>query len=169
MSGLSAADKIYLEKVLGMAGGYVLNFTDAAFGQFFHRYNVDIHGIQYQFYGTSKAKKLRVFWGKESDALVAEVLSEMLDTYEALCDSAGHERDTASLAKSREIVGRLSGTPPQANYMTEEWFLKEEFDIPSIHKLPVEFAVSEIIQERLHEAQAVSVCGSILVRNFPMW
>ena len=166
MSGLSAADIIYLEKVLGMAGGYVLNFNDAKFGQFFFRYNIDIHSTRYQNYGTSKARKLRAFWDKEADTLVGEVLSEMLDTYEALCDSAGRERDSASLAKSREIVARLTGTPPQANYMTDEWFLEGEFDFPSIHKLPVEFAVSEIIQERLNEAQKCLAAGAFLATIF---
>ena len=166
MSSLTVADKLYLEKVLGMGSGYVLNFTDATFGQFFYSYDVDIHGADYQTYGTSKAKKMRAFWENEPDVLVGRVLSEMLDAYEALCNSSGNERDSSSLRKSREIVARLSGT------LTDERFLSKEFQIPTVQKLPVSFAVSTIIQDRLKEAQAclsagthlsvIFQCGSVL-------
>ena len=84
-----------------------LNFTDATFAQFFVSYNVDIHGVAYQSYGASKAKKMRALiptcWEREPDILVGRVLSEMLDVYEALCDSDGRERDSTSLRRSREI------------------------------------------------------------------
>ncbi len=172
MSSLTAADKLYLERVLDMGGGYVLNFTDADFGQLFKRYNVDIHGTRYQTYGTSKAKKIHAFWEKEPDALVGSVLSEILDVYEALCDSGGCERDSASLGKSREIVARLSGIHLGVNSITDVEFLNEEFGVPDIQKLPIDFAVSEIIQDRLKEAQkclsvgahlsAIFLCGSVL-------
>ena len=64
MSSLTVADRLYLEKSLDMSGGYVLNFTDATFGQFFEAYSVDIHSDRYHIYGTSKAKKMRAFWEK---------------------------------------------------------------------------------------------------------
>ena len=172
MSSLTAADKLYLEKVLDMGSGYVLNFTDATFGQFFRSYDVDIHSADYQTYGTSKAKKMRVFWENEPDVLVGRVLSEMLDTYEALCDSDGNKRDSTSLRKSREIVAKLSGTLPEVDSIADEGFLSKEFQIPNVQRLPVDFAVSTIIQDRLREAQAclsagahlsvIFQCGSVL-------
>ncbi len=61
MSGLTAVEKRYLEKILDMSSGYVLDFTDATFAEFFNRYNVNIHGNQFQTYGTSKAKKCARF------------------------------------------------------------------------------------------------------------
>ena len=67
-----------------MGCGYVLDFTDAAFGEFFERHSVDLHGRKYQTFGTSgtsKAKKLRAFWASEPDRRVGTVLSEMLDLY----------------------------------------------------------------------------------------
>ena len=172
MSSLTAADKLYLERVLNMVGGYVLNFTDATFAQFFDGFNIDIHGARYQTYGTSKAKKMRAFWEKESDVLVGRALTEMLDAYEALCDSDGRERDSTPLKKSREIVARLAGKLPEAESITDEGFLSKEFQIPNVRKLPVDFAVSEIIQDRLKEAQlclcvgahlsVIFQCGSVL-------
>ena len=166
MSSLTAADKLYLEKVLDMSSGYVLNFTDPTFGQFFDSYSIDIHGAEYQTYGMSKAKKMRAFWEKESDALVGRVLAEMLDAYEALCDSAGRERDSASLERSREIVRRLSGKLPGSESTDAEGFLSKEFQIPNVQKLPVDFAVSTIIQDRLKEARACLSVGAYLSTIF---
>ena len=73
MSDLTGVDKIYLEKILNMGGGYVLDFNNVAFGQFFRRLGVEIHSAQYQIYSTSKANKMRAFWERESDAVVGEV------------------------------------------------------------------------------------------------
>ena len=172
MSSLTAVDKRYLEKTLNMGGGYVLDFTDATFGEFFNHYDVDIHSVQYQTYGTSKAKKLRAFWERESDALVGCVLSEMLDNYEAECDLNDRERDIGLLAKSREIVARLSGKTAAVKPMATEGFLNKEFEIPNVQKLPVEFHVAKIIESRLEEARVslsnrtylsvIFLCGSVL-------
>ena len=172
MSSLTNVDKRYLEKVLVMGSGYVLDFSDATFGQFFNSYSVDIHGARYQTYGTSKANKMRAFWDTESDELVGRVLSEMLDICEVLDYSAGHERDSELLEKSREIVARLSGMPPETGSVSSEVFLNKEFDISNIQNLPVDSEVSDIIQDRLQEAQAcltvrahlsvIILCGSIL-------
>ena len=67
----------------------MLDYTDATFGAFFRTHHIDIHGPKYQTYGTSKAKKMRAFWDLEADKVVAGVLGEMLDAYEANCDIRG--------------------------------------------------------------------------------
>ena len=173
MSSLTNVDRRYLEKVLVMGSGYVQDFSDASFGQFFNSYNVDIHGARYQTYGTSKANKMRAFWDTEPDELVGRVLSEMLDICEVLYYSAGREGDSVPLKKSREIVARLSGiTPPETNSVSNRDFLNKEFEISNIQNLPVDSEVSDIIQDRLQEAQAcltvgahlsvIILCGSVL-------
>ncbi len=172
MSSLTAVEKLYLEKILDMGGGYVLNFTDATFAEFFKRYKVNIHGNQYLTYGTSKAKKMRAFWERESDALVGRVLSEMLDNYEAECDLNDRKRDNDLLLKSREIVSRLSGKTTAAEPMAVEGFMNKDFEIPNIRRLPVEPHVADIIDGRLNEARkalsagahlsVIFLCGSVL-------
>ena len=172
MSTLTVAEKLFLEKVLDMSGGYVLHFTDDTFGQFFDNYNISIHSAKYQNYGTSKAKKMRAFWEKEPDVLVGRVLDEMLDVYQAHCDSGGGELDSKSLSKSRETVARLSGKPPEGEAITDDEFLNEDFLIPNVQKLPVESTVATIIQDRLREAKTclsvgahlsvIFQCGSVL-------
>jgi len=173
MSSLTDVKKRYLENLLGMQSGYVLDYSDATFGEFFSRYKTDIHGKKYQTYGTSKAKKMRAFWEQEADPLVGQVLSEMLDSYEADCDLNGREVDAAVLKKARDIVSRLAGksAPPESAQSDDE-FLHREFSIPNIQKLPIETQAVPIIESRLKEARAamgakaylsvIFLCGSVL-------
>lgn len=173
MSTLTDIEKRYFEKLLGMQSGYVLDFSDAKFGEFFSRHKVNIHGSKYQTYGTSKAKKLRAFWEQESNALVGNVLSEMLDSYEADCDLNGREVDKSVLEKSRSIVVLLTGKPETVkSSQTVDDFLHSEFTIPNIQKLPIEAQVIPIIEKRLAEARialgagahlsVIFLCGSVL-------
>lgn len=173
MSSLNDIDKRYLERILGMGDGYVLDYSDPSFGEFFQRHKVNIHGPKYQTYGTSKAKKLRAFWEQEPDGLVGTVLDEMLDSYEASCELDGRELDQAILDKSRAIVARLGGKKATtSNAQTENEFLNKEFSIPNIEKLPIDYAVTAVIRRRLEEARialgagahlsVIFLCGSVL-------
>ena len=172
MSSLNFSEQHHVEKILDMSGGFVLDFTDATFAAFFKRHGIDIHGTRYQTYGISKAKKMRGFWEREPDRLVGQVLSELLDYYEAQCESGVLERNPVSLQKSRESVARLCGEPISANSTPDEEFLRREFEIPNIQNLPVDFAVYEIIEDRVKEAQSclsngahlsvIFQCGSVL-------
>jgi hypothetical protein len=115
---------------------------------------------------------MRAFWEQESDQLVAKVLGEMLDSYEANCELNGHDVDTAILSRSRDIVSRLSGKASASEATDETNFLEKELTIPSIHKLPVESQVATIIEARLIEARTalkvraylsvIFLCGSVL-------
>lgn len=163
MSTLTDIEKRYLEKLLGMQSGFVLDYSDPKFGEFFRRYKIDIHGSQYQSYGSSKAKKMRAFWESEPDDLVGKVLAEMLESYEADCDLNSRPMDAPLLDKSRAIVGRLSGkTAPAAPAATVDDFLHREFAVPSVRKLPVEASVVAIIESRLTEARLAMGAGAYL-------
>ena len=172
MSSLATVERRYLESVLKMGGGYVLDFTDATFAEFFNPHGVDIHSHKYHTYGSSKAKKLRAFWDQASDALVGRVLSEMLDNYEADCDLNGRDVDAGLLTKCRDIVAKLSGNVRSEKPATVDGFLKEDFEIPNAQKLPVDFRVAELIEGRLKEARlalsagahlgVILLCGSVL-------
>jgi hypothetical protein len=174
VSSLTDIEKRYLEKMLHMGSGYVLDYSDKTYGEFFNRYRIDIHDQKYQTYGTSKAKKMRAFWESEPDALVGKVLTEMLDSYEADCDLNNKPPDTALLAKARGIVGRLCGTAtaPKAAAPSADDFLNHEFTLPNVQKLPIEVQAIPIIESRLAEARkalkagahlsVIFLCGSVL-------
>lgn len=175
MSSLTDIEKRYFENLLGMASGYVLDYTDQTFAEFFNRHRIQIHGAKYQTYGGSKAKKLRSFWEQEPDAVVGKVLSELLDAYEAVSTLNGQQSDTAILEKARCIVARLEGKPapsPKSTAQTVDDFLHSEFTIPNIQKLPIEAQAVPIIESRLTEARTamgagaylstILLCGSVL-------
>lgn len=172
MSSLSDIEKRYLERILAMESGYVLDYSDATFGEFFARHKIDIHSQTYQTYGTSKAKKMRAFWERESDNIVAPILSEMLSAYEASCELNGRTIDTAILEKAKAAVSRLSGKSPASTSEAVGGFLNREFAVPNLHKLPVEPQVATIIDARLDEARkalnagaylsVIFLCGSVL-------
>ena len=173
MSSLTDIEKRYLERLFGMQSGYVLDYSDATYGEFFRRHSVNIHGTKYKTYGTSKAKKMRAFWEQEPDNLVGQVLSELLDSYEADCELNSREVDVPILEKGRGISCRLTGKPmPVKPSPNIDDFLDREFAIPNIKKLPVEPQVGSIIQSRLDEARlalqagaylsVIFLCGSVL-------
>lgn len=173
MSSLTDTEKRYLEKLLSMAGGYVLDYTNATFDDLFKRHGIEIHSQKYQIHGTSKAKKIRYFWKCEPDILVAKVLSEILDSYETDCSLNNLKVNTNILEKSRDIVARLSGEVISKNPLqSDDGFLQNDFVIPNIRKLPIEEQAIPIIERRLEEvgralgAQAylsvIFLCGSIL-------
>ncbi len=173
MSSLKYVEKRYLEGALQMGDGYVLDYSDRTFGEFFRRQGVDIHGPKYRTHGSSKAKKLRSFWEQESDVVVGRVLSNMMDEYEAECEISGKEVDGPLLERARGILARLLGRPQDiGREKTVQGFLREEFAIPRVQNLPVEATVAPIIEGRLREIQKVLevraylsvivLCGSVL-------
>ncbi|WOI27330.1 hypothetical protein R1T44_08110 [Cobetia amphilecti] len=167
MSSLNDVEKRYFEKLFGMQSGYVLDYSDSTFGEFFYRHNINIHGQKYQTYGTSKAKKLRAFWEQASDALVGKVMGEMLDAYEADCVLSSRTSETSILEKARGIVARLSGVPVSSKpTQAVDDFLHNEFTIPNIRKLPIEAMAVPVIESRLNEARTAMGAGAYLSTIF---
>lgn len=171
MSSITEVEKRYFERLLDMSTGYVLDFTNATFAEFFQKHNVAIFNHQYERYGTSKAKRLRSFWERESDVLVGKILSGLLDVYEVICDLEEHQKNNNLLNKCRRVVARLSGTLPATTVVTQS-FLEKDYTIPDAHALPIDANVASIIDNRLHEIpvvlkaggylSAILLCGSVL-------
>ena len=167
MSSLTTAEKRYFENIFGMSTGYVLDFSDSTYGDFFSKFGIDIHDDKkYLVNGTSKAKKMRAFWEQEEDATVARVLNELVDLYETNCDLGGQDLDAIVLDKCRNIIDRLFGRTYSTKPVTADQFLEEQIAIPSLQKLPVESAVVRIIEERLREVELVSKAGAHLSTIF---
>ena len=119
MSALSIADRNNLEKFLGMSGGYVLDFSDRTFGEFvFEAIEIDIHDEKYTSEGTSKAKKLRMFWKMEPDHIVGKLLLALIEHGESL----SNEEDAARRAlatKCRDIATHLLAGSPSFGALKE--------------------------------------------------
>ncbi len=173
MSSLTSTEKRYLEEILNMGGGYVLDYSNPTFKSFFSSHQINIYDKKYEFYGPSKANRMRAFWRRKSDSCVGKVLSEMLDSYVASCDIGGQKIDTRNLEKSREIVARLLGKSVSKDETKDiDGFLAREFTLPNIDNLPIDSHIIPIIKSRINEAgiafkhgahlSVILLCGSTL-------
>ena len=72
MAILSFQEKQLIERVFGMGGGYVLNFTNREFEEFMK--DVVSYSIYQKYPGLSKAKMLRRFIEEESDTYVGKMI-----------------------------------------------------------------------------------------------
>lgn len=79
MSDLNSRERRKLEELLGMGSGYVLNFSDRTYFEFFDEFvGKNIDDERYRVRGTSKANRMRAFWEIEPNHTVAKALQELL-------------------------------------------------------------------------------------------
>ncbi len=119
MSGMShlkirTVDMRVLDKVFGMEGGYVLDFSNRTFAEFFREeLQVDIYDPRWAVHGGSKAKRLRYYLRQANPKTVLDTLNALWEYREA--SSVTHEYpeldDKVRAAFSR-IIERFGGTPP---------------------------------------------------------
>ena len=80
MSDLSSIEKLKFEKLFGMNSGYVIDFSNRTFEQFVLEHTgVEIYDEKYNYGSGSKANRLRAFWDKEPNFLVAKFLEQLLN------------------------------------------------------------------------------------------
>jgi len=83
MSDLTKIEKLKLEKLLQMGGGYVLDFSNRTFEEFIlESVHIDIYDEKYSHWSGSKANRLRAFWEKEGNYTVAKLLEDLLEYWE---------------------------------------------------------------------------------------
>ena len=79
MADLSSIERRKLERLLRMGGGYVLDFSDRTFSEFFEEHTRrDIDAAVYRERGTSKANRMRGFWVVEGNHLVGKVIQALI-------------------------------------------------------------------------------------------
>lgn len=168
MSTLKAHEKVIFEKLFDH-NGYVLNFNDRTYAEFFREHGINIDADKYRVNGSSKMRRLRVFWEVEPDAIVAKALSAML---EYAC--AVEKVDGADRTKAISILSRLSGKAPNTEQtaQTQEDFLKQVFSDLKLAKLNIDAQLQSVIEQRIDEIHkslragaslsVIFLCGSTL-------
>lgn len=118
MSSLNSRDRRRLEPFLDMGGGWVLNFSDRTFNEFFVEHvGVNIDDPKYLFRGTSKAKRMRAFWELDSDYTVARALEALIewgDEFKCLPDDAQLRSDVQAII----VQLKLSSPVPEVDAFT---------------------------------------------------
>ncbi len=114
MSTLEMHEKAIFERLFDR-GGYVLDFTNRTFAEFFREHRIDIEAQKYHFNGQSKMKRLRTFWEIEPDDIVGKVLQAPLK----YASSIG-EMDLELNLKAQKIICRLLGQNYQSTDLQEK-------------------------------------------------
>ena len=113
MSTLKHQDRILLERFLEMGSGYVCDFSDRTFADFVvESVNVDVYTAEYTEQGTSKAKRLRMFWKNESNYRTAKLLKDMLAYWRRQKEVADADLNRALFDNCWDIVTRLEAESP---------------------------------------------------------
>jgi len=172
MSSLKTVEKKLFEDLFGMGGGYVLDFTNNTFAEFFRgTVDIDIYADKYSFNGDSKAKRLRAFWEVEPDSVAGIVLSEMLDVWKYESLKSGNATNDAQYKEGKKIADRLLSKKVREGDSEKE-FLDKDFGGVSVNTLPIDSSLLAILEDRLKEASSclqvdaslsvIFLCGSIL-------
>jgi len=110
MSDLAAIEKRKLERALGMGSGYVLNFSNRTFAEFFlDSFGIDIYDAKYDHGSGSKANRMRAFWDVESSFLVGRVLELLFTKWKEFRGYASPEEPPE---ECWSIVRRLKESAP---------------------------------------------------------
>ncbi|GAB4270707.1 MAG: abortive infection family protein [Candidatus Promineifilaceae bacterium] len=131
MANLSNIEKIKLEKLLDMSGGYVLNFSsNGAFREFvYDSVHIDIYDEKYAYLSGSKANRLRAFWEKEPDYLVSKLIFALLENWKAQRDNYHQDisqEDPDLFIECKKIAERLKQGSPIENIEVIQSFVDEE-------------------------------------------
>ncbi|MDB5166313.1 MAG: hypothetical protein JWM37_385 [Candidatus Saccharibacteria bacterium] len=99
-----------------MGGGYVLDFSNASFANFFGALDIEVYDdVAYPGFGDSKANRMRAFWKSASDEKVASLLAALADYIKARKEAPAVWGDPAfphitdvHLTKIRDISKNLN-------------------------------------------------------------
>ena len=166
MSSIKPVEKMLFEDLFGMSSGYVMNFTNSSFADFFRdTIGIDIYSDKYDYIGDSKAKRLRAFWEIEPDKVVARILLELLTVWKYEMQKNGKDFNTLRYSDAKKIIARLKGDS-SATVDLEQEFLSKQFENISIEKIQIDGGMVPILNFRLVEAQQCFAAGSSLAVVF---
>lgn len=138
MSDIRSIDMMFLDDIFDMGSGYVLNFTDRTFTEFFAtELNIDINDPVYARSGGSKAKRLRCFLQTVDRPTIVRTLKALWEYREALRQHLEQEEKVKNaqgqfLALINRIESRTENSPVAAQSP------KPAFDRPKLEHLKTE-------------------------------
>lgn len=150
MANINFNERQLLEKLFDR-GGYVLDFSNRTFEEFFKDFNITIYSDKYSINGDSKMKRLRAFWEIESDRNVGEVLESLLKYAEIKTTIEPKDKYLANLFITK-LINPSSEIKTSKPELTEDDFLKKEFDNLNLLSLGLG-NMTNTIEQRFEEIQ----------------
>ncbi len=157
-------EKKILEKFFEMESGYVLDFSNRTFEEFFNdTFGINIYDEKYNYNSGSKANRLRAFWDIESNIMVSECIIKMIEWWETtnLINGKTPKENQKELASRCKIIAanirtrQTSNNPNDKDNAEELAFLNKKIGSIDIKSIPISGKMSDIIQQRLNE---IEVC-----------
>ena len=109
-------EKRKLERALGMASGYILDFSNRTFENFMADIaGIEIYDEKYNYESGSKANRMRAFWDQEPSFMVAKVLEALVKDW-------------------NEYAG-FNAEPPSQDFLNVLNRLKEAAPVPEIEAI----------------------------------
>ena len=112
---IRSMDMPIIDRVFGMESGYVLNFSNQTFAEFFHEeLDVDIYDPRWAVQGESKAKRLRYYLRQADRQIALDTLNALWRYREASRVTVEYgELDDSVRAAYFRIIERLGGKPSE--------------------------------------------------------
>jgi hypothetical protein len=157
MAEIKESEKLILEKIFKMEGGYVLELSNSKLQQFIHNnLNIDIYSEKYIIYGDSKAKRIRAFWHLENNQIVGKFVIELLDywkTEKILKGKSITDNENLLHTESLKIGNRLLGKANNPKDFIEniDSFLNKDFENVSLERLNLDSSTIGILDSRIQE------------------
>lgn len=125
MSNLTHIEKQKLERELGMSSGYVLNFSNRTFDEFFREVvGVDIYEQRFDRGSGSKAHRMRAFWDLSTDRQLAAFLDGLIEAWEIYSDgpmpNTCRELLERILLRLKGVVKSQNTVPPKTNQSIDD-------------------------------------------------
>lgn len=147
-----------------MGGGWVLDFNNQTFSDFFKEHGIEIDAPKYAVQGDSKAKRMRVFLRQTPPPLVGRVLAALYEYRAAMATTT--KVSDARLTRYREIARRLDGVipepPPASSEVSKEYLMALAFRPEVLDQLELQLGLAEILKKRMAEAQICNANGAYL-------
>lgn len=168
--------KLKLEHLLGMRGGYVLNYSNTSFADFV-RSSIGID--PYEQRDGSKAQVLRSLWFSLPDREFAKLTIDMLE-YRRVAEDLGHiasvdqKRSAADRQLAEEVVEQLRPLLGSSEQLSpdEAAFLAKDIESLELARVDVPVDFQSVIADRLQEVETcfesgaplavIILCGSTL-------
>jgi len=169
MANLKFSEKQIFEKLFDR-GGYVLDFSNRTFEEFFRDFNINIFSEKFNKNSGSKMNRLRAFWEIEPNEKVGEVLLSLLQYADTKEDVKPKDKDLA-ISYIAKLLGNKTKSQTIKQEVTEDDFLKKEFEKIDLLVLNLG-GLAETIEQRITEIQkclesnaslsVIFLCGSTL-------
>jgi hypothetical protein len=153
MAQIKATEMKFLVNALQMEAGYVLDFTDRTFSEFFSvEVGVNIDEMKYLAQGSSKAKRLKFFLLNEAGDLVARALRALWEYREDMGQFQTPREEKALVGQRYfEIIEGIEGAGPALAGAIERFAENATLDelVASIER-DIHAGKPQVVLDRLH-------------------